>query len=273
MTSRTKTVTGVVDLASQTMLDLMKPRGRFYGTQGSFPSYNPQLGGQTTCHTLQFADTLVIFDTGSGIIGLGNELIKDHLTPGITWRDVDDFMTKFMNTHGCNADDLGKAMVQAGLITQQKPLRIYIIFSHFHGDHLYGLQSFKPIYSPNTEIEFFSGMHGGRTPATQNDLFGVERVLKERVFCHPTYPVEEAWLQSKRKYNVVQENQTFHLPCSIGHITAEAAAKHAFEAKPKLIITTHHDPDAEFETVVDIARTIEEKSGIRTKFAMQNMPF
>jgi len=327
------------------MLDLMKPRGRFYGTQGSFPSYNPQLGGQTTCHTLKFADTLVIFDTGSGIIGLGNELIKDHLTPGITWRDVDDFMTKFMNTKGCKADDLGKAMVQAGLITQQKPLRIFVIFSHFHGDHLYGLQSFKPIYSPNTEIEFFSGMHGGRTPATQNDLFGVERVLKERVFCYPTYPVEEAWLQSKRTYHVVQEHQTFHLPCSIGgdiqvdvmpmyhpnqaygyrftwggkvivvtldhehghvydknivklwdeadvvvtefqydermyatrkgfgHITAEAAAKHAFEAKPKLIITTHHDPDAEFETVVDIARTIEEKSGVRTKFAMQNMPF
>lgn len=323
-------------LVSETMMELMKPRGRFYGTQGSFASYNPQLGGQTTCHTLKFADTLVVFDTGSGIIGLGNELIKDHLTPGITWREVDDFMGKFLKTQNAHPEDLGKAMLGAGLISPKKPLKIYVIFSHVHGDHLYGIQSFKPIYSPNTEIEFFGGMHDG---------FTIERVMEERVFAWPTYPVKHAWLASKRKYTTVKENTTFHLPCTIGgdiqvevlpmyhpnqaygyrftwggkvivvtldhehghefdknivklwdeadvvvtevqydekmyetrkgfgHITAEAAAEHASLAKPKLIITTHHDPDASFEAVVNIARTIEEKSGVRTKFAMQDMPF
>lgn len=337
-------------LITQTLANHFSPTGKFYGTQGSFPSYNPQLGGQTTCHTLKFADTLVIFDTGSGIIELGNELIVDHLMPGVTWIESEEFMTQFLKKDG-RPEDLGKALIQAGLFkAERKPLRIVIIYSHVHGDHLFGIQSFKPIYSPNTEIEFFGGLHtrpvkDKATGKWGTELWDIERTMKERVFTGPAYPVEEEWLASKRTYNTVKENDTFHIGCSIGgdikvevlpmyhpnqayayrftwggkvivvtldhehgheydknitkawegadvvvtevqydekmyatkktfgHTTPNAAAKHATEAKPLKIITTHHDPDASLETVIEIARTLEEKSGIRTHYATRNMRF
>lgn len=348
--SKFDTSTAAEDLTRETLLKQFAPSGRFWGVQGSFPSYNPQLGGQTTCHTLKFADTLVIFDTGSGIIELGNELIVDHLMPGFTWIDCEDFMTKFLKRDG-KPENLGKALIQAGLFKEEpEPLRIVIIYSHVHGDHLYGIQSFKPIYSPNTEIEFFGGLHtrpikNKATGLWSTELWDIERTMKERVFTGPTYPVEEEWLASKRTYNTVKENDTFHIGCSIGgdikvevlpmyhpnqayayrftwggkitvvtldhehgheydknitkawegadvvvtevqydekmyatrqkfgHTTPNAAAIHAKEAKPRLIITTHHDPDASLETVIDIARTLEELSGIRTNYAISGMRF
>ncbi len=54
---------------------------RFWGTRGSIPSPGPdtvKYGGNTTCLELILGDgTLVVFDAGTGIRGLGSKLIKD----------------------------------------------------------------------------------------------------------------------------------------------------------------------------------------------------
>jgi hypothetical protein len=71
----------------ETLMDL-PVRGKFYGVRGSFPHGDVRIGGHTTCHTMQFADTLVIFDTGSGMLDLGDELMKPFLMPGKTMDDV-----------------------------------------------------------------------------------------------------------------------------------------------------------------------------------------
>ena len=53
---------------------------RFWGTRGSIPSPGPdtiKYGGNTTCLELILDDgTLVVFDAGTGIRGLGDRIIK-----------------------------------------------------------------------------------------------------------------------------------------------------------------------------------------------------
>lgn len=54
---------------------------RFWGTRGSIPSPGPdtvKYGGNTTCLELTLEDgTLIVFDAGTGIRGLGDKLIKN----------------------------------------------------------------------------------------------------------------------------------------------------------------------------------------------------
>ena len=58
-----------------------------------------------------------------------------------------------------------------------------------------------------------------------------------------------------------------------GHITAKAAAEHANKAQPKRIWTTHHDPNDDFATIQEIARTVKRESGVPTDFAMEGTEF
>jgi phosphoribosyl 1,2-cyclic phosphodiesterase len=317
-----------------TMLDL-PVIGKFYGVRGSFPS-NHYNAGHTTCHTIQFGDTLIIFDFGSGMLDLGNELAETYLTPGKTVKDLDLFMKRFISS-GNDLKGLEKALLNSGIINQAKELKLVFMSSHVHGDHLFGAQAFKPIFNKQTHIHMIGGMH--------NDL-NLEQVMEQFVFRPPVFPVPYQYLGSQRTMQVIQPDEHFTIPCSIGgdirvwmlqmnhpnqsygyrfewggkviavtldhehgkdeydknivrlwagadivvtevqyddamyqsrigfgHITATAAAKHASDAKPKKIITTHHDPDADEDIVQEIARTIERLSGVRTEHAWQGKRF
>lgn len=56
-----------------------------------------------------------------------------------------------------------------------------------------------------------------------------------------------------------------------GHSFPEYIAKVAAEAKPGRIITMHHDPEASDEVVIDIARFVQELSGIGTMAAYEGL--
>lgn len=320
--------------ATQTLMNILVPTGKFHGVRGSFGINDPRIGGHTTCHTIKFGKRLIIFDTGSGMIDIGNELMKQHLTPGTTMRDVDLFLNKYITTKN-RIEDLGQAMVDSGILNLDEELHVDIFYSHVHMDHLMGLAAFKPIFSPKTHINFFGGLHDG---------LSIEEISQRHVFVNPIFPVKHEWLASKRTYTTLKPEDHFTLDCDIGkidvkilpmnhpnqayayrfewagkviavtldhehnheldkniveiwdgadivvteaqydeemyqtrkgfgHITAKAAAGHARAAQPKLIITTHHDPDADFSLVEAIARTIQVRSGVETRYAMQGMSF
>lgn len=84
---------------------------RFYGTRGSIPVCEPQyqqFGGNTTCVLVEVSGNIGILDAGTGIRNLGKELVTDqHL--GID-------------------------------------MPVFIVFSHFHWDHIQGLPFFLPAY-------------------------------------------------------------------------------------------------------------------------------
>lgn len=100
----------------------------YYGVRGSIPAPGPETtgyGGNTSCVTIEAADRLLIFDAGSGIRKLGNELL---------------------------AKQFGKGRGKADLF-----------ISHTHWDHIQGLPFFVPVYIKGNELTIFGEQRLGKT--------------------------------------------------------------------------------------------------------------
>lgn len=78
------------------------------------------LGGNTSCVEVRFGESLMVFDAGSGLRLLGQELMKQH--------------------------------------GPQIPYTINIFLSHFHWDHIQGFPFFGPAFIPGNTIKFYSAM-------------------------------------------------------------------------------------------------------------------
>ena len=90
---------------------------KFRGVRGSYPVVNRDFmnyGGNTSCVEILAGENLLILDAGTGIISLGNELLKQHIA---------------------SADDLFERI----------PVNAAILLSHLHSDHIQGLNFFKPL--------------------------------------------------------------------------------------------------------------------------------
>jgi phosphoribosyl 1,2-cyclic phosphodiesterase len=102
-------------------------RLKFWGVRGSTPTperRNSRYGGNTPCLEIALRNgTILIFDCGSGMRGLGKSLLR------------------------C----FGK-----------KPIVAYIFLSHFHWDHIQGIPFFLPLYRKGNSFFFHSVSHKGR---------------------------------------------------------------------------------------------------------------
>jgi phosphoribosyl 1,2-cyclic phosphodiesterase len=86
---------------------------RFWGTRGSYPVPGPgtvRYGGNTTCVEVQAGHHTLIIDAGTGIINLGNDLLR-------------------------RAKERGGA-----------PIRATLLLTHMHHDHTQGFPYFLPAY-------------------------------------------------------------------------------------------------------------------------------
>lgn len=93
---------------------------RFWGTRGSYPVPGKStlyFGGNTACIEVQVKNNLLIFESGTGIIKLGEKL--------------------------------------AGITKKSKPLTASIFITHTHHDHMQGLAFFTPAYQPHNTIYIF----------------------------------------------------------------------------------------------------------------------
>jgi len=102
-----------------------KVRLKFWGVRGSTPTpqiENLKFGGNTPCVEIRTADDeCVIFDAGSGIRALGQQLVQE---------------------------------------ANGTPLNVNIFLTHFHWDHIQGIPFFAPLYVPRNHITFLSGSTG-----------------------------------------------------------------------------------------------------------------
>ena len=128
-------------------------RLKFWGVRGSIPvaAYDfLGCGGNTTCIEIRVNDSILIIDAGTGIRRLGIELQREL----------------------------------AG-----SKLGVDLLLTHFHWDHIQGLPFFAPLYSPESEVRFYS-----TRPANQL------RDLLEGEMAHPYFPVDFELLPAKRSF-------------------------------------------------------------------------
>ncbi|MBI3448066.1 MAG: MBL fold metallo-hydrolase [Acidobacteria bacterium] len=110
-----------------------KPKGagdfivRFWGVRGSFPVSGESylhFGGNTSCVEIRAGGRLIVCDMGTGMIRLGNELLRAHLRSG--------------------ADT-----------NHRQPVEAVVLVSHAHHDHTQGFPFFKPAYLDSSDLHIF----------------------------------------------------------------------------------------------------------------------
>jgi len=98
-------------------------RLKIYGVRGSHSPtrhFKTKYGVNTTCLRIDLGKHLIIFDAGTGIINLGQDL-----------------------------------MAEASSGSEQNLWKLHLFFTHFHIDHLMGFPYFLMNYIPKSEIEFY----------------------------------------------------------------------------------------------------------------------
>jgi phosphoribosyl 1,2-cyclic phosphodiesterase len=102
-------------------------RIKFWGTRGSIAVPSPETlryGGNTTCVELRADDEIIVLDAGSGIRPLGIALDKEF---------------------------------------QARPIKLSLLITHAHWDHIQGFPFFKPAYDPKNEVRIFGFDGAGAT--------------------------------------------------------------------------------------------------------------
>ena len=95
-------------------------RARFWGVRGTRPMVpveGSHFGGNTACLEVRYGGHVVIVDAGSGIVGLGDALVRD-------WNDR----------------------------PAASPPALTLLFTHAHHDHLCGLPFFAPLFQRDVDL-------------------------------------------------------------------------------------------------------------------------
>ncbi|MEY2541642.1 MAG: hypothetical protein QOI22_1244 [Verrucomicrobiota bacterium] len=108
----------------------------FRGVRGSTPSpgdATARYGGNTSCVEVRAGNQILILDAGTGIRGLGLDLLKERET---------------------------------------SPIEVALLISHTHWDHIQGLPFFAPAYSAGHKIRMLAarGAGAGLTRALRNQM-------------------------------------------------------------------------------------------------------
>lgn len=108
----------------------------FRGVRGSTPSpgdATARYGGNTSCVEVRAGNQVLVLDAGTGIRGLGIDLLKEFKT---------------------------------------SPIEVALLISHTHWDHIQGLPFFAPAYSAESKIRVLAarGAGAGLTRALRNQM-------------------------------------------------------------------------------------------------------
>ncbi|HJY53464.1 MAG TPA: MBL fold metallo-hydrolase [Candidatus Udaeobacter sp.] len=147
-------------------------RLKFWGTRGSIAVPGPETlryGGNTTCLELRADGEIIVLDAGSGIRPLGVALQKEF---------------------------------------QQRPIKLSLLITHAHWDHIQGFPFFNPAYDPKNEIRIFGFDGAGAT----------FREIMTEPMRSPFFPITMRELSAKMDINKLSE-----MKLSLGKVDVHAA--------------------------------------------------
>ncbi len=148
------------------------PRIKFWGTRGSIAVPSPdtlRYGGNTTCVELRADGEIIVLDAGSGIRPLGIALDREF---------------------------------------QARPMRLSLLITHAHWDHIQGFPFFKPAYDSKNEIRIFGFDGAGAT----------FREIMTEPMKSPFFPITMRELSAKMDINKLNE-----MKFSLGKLDIHAA--------------------------------------------------
>jgi phosphoribosyl 1,2-cyclic phosphodiesterase len=148
------------------------PRIKFWGTRGSIAVPSPETlryGGNTTCLELRADGEIVVLDAGSGIRPLGIALDREF---------------------------------------QASPIKLSLLITHAHWDHIQGFPFFKPAYDSKNEIRIFGFDGAGAT----------FREIMTEPMRSPFFPISMRELSARMDINKLTE-----MKFSLGQLDIQAA--------------------------------------------------
>lgn len=147
-------------------------RIKFWGTRGSIAVPSPETlryGGDTTCVELRADGEIIVLDAGSGIRPFGIALDREF---------------------------------------QARPIRLSLLITHAHWDHIQGFPFFRPAYDSKNEIRIFGFDGAGAT----------FREIMTEPMKSPFFPITMRALSAKMDINKLNE-----MKFSLGKLDIHAA--------------------------------------------------
>src|SRR5882757_7929400 len=148
------------------------PQIKFWGTRGSIAVPGPETlryGGNTTCVEIRADGEIIVLDAGSGIRAFGVALDREF---------------------------------------QARPIRLSLLITHAHWDHIQGFPFFKPAYDSKNEIRIFGFDGAGAT----------FREIMTEPMRSPFFPITMRELSAKMDLTKLTE-----MKFSIGKVDVQAA--------------------------------------------------
>lgn len=112
---------------------------KFRGVRGSYPIANKdflQFGGNTACVEVNVGGHLIILDAGTGMIDIGNELLKEHILSGNTPEE-------------------------------RISICATVLLSHIHHDHIQGFTFFRPLHLKSTKLKVYGNVSDSEDLCTE----------------------------------------------------------------------------------------------------------
>lgn len=106
---------------------------KFRGVRGSYPVSNEKFleyGGNTSCVEVRIDNRLIILDAGTGVISLGEELMREYINSGTT-------------------------------LSNRTPVKATLLLSHIHQDHILGIPFFSPLHIASSRLNIFGNPSHG----------------------------------------------------------------------------------------------------------------
>ena len=142
---------------------------KFRGVRGSFPVCSNKFlkfGGNTSCVEVLVGGHRIILDAGTGIVGVGDDMMESYISSAIE-------------------------------PSKRTSMKVTILLSHIHQDHLLGLTFFKPIHIPTTKLLIF-----GPKPSD----ISLSDALSNLVF-GKTFPLDLGDLACQSEINSIYDSQ------------------------------------------------------------------